>query len=106
MACAAGIRSIAFSEGIGKPAGNTSSGKTGGYLWSTILLTIQVTITSSVLRAHNRGRQVGVDANAGKAKVVEAGGGVPDERVLTAAGEDGWGRWQPLGTIPSSNSTG
>jgi hypothetical protein len=75
LACVAGIRSIAFSEGIGKPAGNTSSGKTGGYLWSTILLTIQVTITSSVRRAHIRAGQVGVDANAGKAAVVEAGGG-------------------------------
>ena len=75
MACAAGIRSIAFSEGIEKPASNIPSGETGSQLSSTILLTIQVTITSSVRRAHNRGRQVGVDANAGTDTVVEAGGG-------------------------------
>src|SRR6185437_3666052 len=55
-------------EGIGKPAGNTSSGKTGSQPPSTILLTIQVTITSSVRRAHNRVGQVGVDANAGESR--------------------------------------
>jgi hypothetical protein len=38
------------------------------------LFTIQVTIVSSVPRAQIRARQVGVDANAGKAAVVEAGG--------------------------------
>ena len=75
MACAAGIRSIAFSEGIEKPASNIPSGETGSQLSSTILLTIEVTITSSVPKTHNRGRQVGVDANAGKVTVVEAGGG-------------------------------
>src|SRR6266849_1603861 len=44
--------------------------KTGRQSSSTILLTIQVTIVSSVRRAHIRARQVGVDANAGKAAVV------------------------------------
>jgi hypothetical protein len=30
---------------------------------------------------------------------------VPDKRVPAAAGEGGWGRWQALGVIASSNST-
>jgi hypothetical protein len=75
MACVAETCSIAFSGGHRDLQETISSGKTGGSLSSTILLTIQVTIASSVRRAHIRGGQVGVDANAGKATVVEAGGG-------------------------------